>query len=100
MHVKTFMYHESCIMHHFICVSLCLFVAKLNIHNDNKINFAGLKDKYALTSQYLSIMGRGLKEISEDNFTLIPLGRSMRHVGPDLLKGNRFRITIRSLEKE
>lgn len=74
-------------------------VRKYGIH-DKKINFAGLKDKYALTSQYLSIMGSGLKEIKEENFTLISLGRSMRHVGPDLLKGNRFRITIRSLEKE
>ena len=67
---------------------------------DKKINFAGLKDKYALTSQYLSIMGREPKEIKEENFTLIPLGRGMRPIGPDLLNGNRFRITLRSLEKE
>ena len=74
-------------------------VRKYGIH-DKKINFAGLKDKYALTSQYLSIMGSGLKEIKEANFTLISLGRSMRPIGTDLLKGNRFRITLRSLEKE
>jgi len=74
-------------------------VRRFRIH-DKKINFAGMKDKHALTSQYLSIMGKELKEVSEDNFTLIPLGRSMRPVGPDLLKGNRFIITIRSLEKE
>src|SRR3990172_2592466 len=74
-------------------------VRKYGIH-DKKINFAGLKDKYALTSQYLSIMGSGLKEIKEENFTLISLGRSMRPIGTDLLKGNRFRITLRSLEKE
>src|ERR1700740_2740490 len=66
---------------------------------DREINFAGMKDKYALTSQYLSIRGRGLKEIKEKNFTLIPLGRTVRPVGPDLLKKNRFRITLRGLEK-
>src|SRR3989337_203468 len=74
-------------------------VRRFRIH-DKKINVAGMKDKHALTSQYLSIMGKELKEVSDDNFTLIPLGRSMRPVGPDLLKGNRFIITIRSLEKE
>jgi tRNA pseudouridine13 synthase len=68
--------------------------------NDKRINFAGMKDKYAVTSQYLSILGKGLKEIKEKNFRLIPLGRSVRHIGPDLLKGNSFIITLRSLEKE
>lgn len=64
-----------------------------------KINFAGMKDKYALTSQYLSISGKRLGEVKEKNFTLTPLGRTDRPVGPDLLEKNGFKITLRSLEK-
>lgn len=71
---------------------------RFRIH-DKKINFAGMKDKYAITSQYLSIMGKELKEIKEKNFTLALIGRSVRHIGPDLLRGNRFRITVRDLGK-
>jgi tRNA pseudouridine13 synthase len=66
---------------------------------DREINFAGMKDKYAFTTQYLSIKGRRIKEIREKNFTLIPLGRSVRPVGPDLLERNKFIITLRDLDK-
>ncbi len=66
---------------------------------DREISFAGMKDKYALTSQYLSIKSSKTRGIKENNFTLTPLGRAARAVGPDLLAKNRFRITLRSLEK-
>jgi tRNA pseudouridine13 synthase len=66
---------------------------------DREINFAGIKDKYALTSQYLSIKGKRLKEIRERNFSLTPLGRAVRPVCPDLLMKNRFTITLRSLDR-
>src|SRR5579885_1781062 len=66
---------------------------------DREINFAGIKDKYALTSQYLSIRGKRLKEIRERNFSLTPLGRAVRPVGPDLIMKNRFTITLRSLDR-
>jgi tRNA pseudouridine13 synthase len=65
---------------------------------DREINFAGMKDKYAFTSQYLSIRGKRLKEIKEKNFKLTPLGRTVRPVGPDLLRKNKFTITLRSLD--
>ena len=66
---------------------------------DREINFAGMKDKYAFTSQYLSIRGKRLKEIREKNFVLTPLGRAVRPVGPDLLRKNKFTITLRSLDE-
>ncbi|MER3448091.1 MAG: tRNA pseudouridine(13) synthase TruD [Candidatus Dadabacteria bacterium] len=65
---------------------------------DREINFAGMKDKYALTSQYLSIRGKRLKEIREKNFALTSIGRAVRPIGPDLLKKNKFTITLRSLD--
>jgi tRNA pseudouridine13 synthase len=66
---------------------------------EGEINFAGIKDKHAYTSQYLSIKGKRLKGIKEKNFTLTPLGRTVRPVGPDLLRKNKFTITLRSLDK-
>lgn len=66
---------------------------------DSEISFAGMKDKYALTSQYLSIRRAKIREIRERNFILTPLGRAARPVGPDLLEKNRFQITLRGLEK-
>jgi tRNA pseudouridine13 synthase len=58
-----------------------------------------MKDKYALTSQYLSIRRAKIREIRERNFILTPFGRANRPVGPDLLEKNRFQITLRGLEK-
>ena len=66
---------------------------------DREMSFAGMKDKYALTSQYLSIRGGKTKTIKEKNFILTPLGRAARPMGPDLLKRNRFKITLRDLDK-
>jgi tRNA pseudouridine13 synthase len=66
---------------------------------DSEISFAGMKDKYALTSQYLSIRRAKIREIRERNFILTPFGRANRPVGPDLLEKNRFQITLRGLEK-
>ncbi|HWP91467.1 MAG TPA: tRNA pseudouridine(13) synthase TruD [Thermodesulfobacteriota bacterium] len=67
---------------------------------DRDISFAGLKDKYAHTTQYLSMRVREARAIKERNFGLSPLGRSTRPVGPDLLSKNKFRLTLRDLEKD
>jgi tRNA pseudouridine13 synthase len=66
---------------------------------DREINFAGMKDKYAFTSQFLSIRGKRPIEIKEKNFALTPLGRTVRPIGPDLLRKNKFTITLRSLDR-
>jgi tRNA pseudouridine13 synthase len=67
---------------------------------DRDISFAGMKDKYAHTTQYLSMRVREARAIKERNFRLIALGRSTRPVGPDLLIKNKFRVTLRDLEKD
>ncbi|MGQ0792822.1 MAG: tRNA pseudouridine(13) synthase TruD [Deltaproteobacteria bacterium] len=64
---------------------------------DGDISFAGIKDKYALTSQYLSVRGGKLQEIRERNFTLTPLGRADDPITSSRLLGNRFKITLRHL---
>lgn len=64
------------------------------------ISRAGLKDRYALTTQYLSYRGDLARGIEEKNLKLEILGKSDQPVTPAVLKGNKFTVTLRSLEKE
>jgi tRNA pseudouridine13 synthase len=59
---------------------------------------AGLKDRYSLSTQYLSFRGDIKHTIREKNFTLTPIGKTQRAISPLCLIGNRFSITLRSLE--
>lgn len=58
---------------------------------------AGLKDRYARSTQYLSFKGNFQHSIEEKNFTLTPVGRSRQPVTPAMLRGNAFTITLRGL---
>lgn len=60
---------------------------------------AGLKDRYSSSTQYLSFKGEFKEKIVEKNFKLFPVGKIPRPVLPDVLLGNRFSITLRSLEE-
>ncbi|WP_456420088.1 tRNA pseudouridine(13) synthase TruD [Thermovibrio sp.] len=83
-----------------------------------KIGFAGLKDRYAITTQYLTIpedypvekacyrivKNRWVKTESLDfdreaGFCIEPVGRVNRPLTLGDLKGNRFTIVIRNFEK-
>ena len=59
---------------------------------------AGLKDRYSLSTQYLSFKGHFKTSLHEKNFTLTPTCKANRPILPDLLIGNSFTITIRSLD--
>jgi tRNA pseudouridine13 synthase len=62
---------------------------------------AGLKDRYSLSTQYLSFKGNLKHTIKEKNFTVKPIGKSNTPVNPKMLLGNYFCITLRNLtEKE
>ena len=75
------------------------FVArKMNVPK-NLFARAGLKDRYSHSTQHLSFKGNFKHEIREDNFTLIPIGRSKTAVKPKMLRGNSFGITLRNLAK-
>src|SRR3990167_2130776 len=86
---------------------------KLNILYSN-LSYGSRKDKYALTSQYITIALQGDKQISpkyplssfkkrysekigEENYSLTFVGLTDRPMGPDLIEGNKFCITIRNL---
>ena len=66
-----------------------------------KVSFAraGLKDRYSLSTQYLSFKGDLKYELKEKNFTLQPIGKSDQPVSPKMLIGNSFNITLRNLSR-
>ncbi|HXX57395.1 MAG TPA: tRNA pseudouridine(13) synthase TruD [Thermodesulfovibrionales bacterium] len=61
--------------------------------------YGGKKDRHALTRQYVTI--KGAKQVSlshaASDYSLTFLGSIGRPMGPDLIKGNRFEIVLRSL---
>ena len=77
------------------------FVARKMRLPKRSFSRAGLKDRYSLSTQYLSFRGNFKRIIREKNFTLKPVGKSNFPVTPKVLRGNGFKITLRNLiEKE
>ena len=66
-------------------------------HGLRKLSRAGLKDRYAQSVQYLSIPGRGPKQVVEKNYTLRLAGMADEPVSRDVLLGNSFKVTLRAL---
>ncbi|MFA5089914.1 MAG: tRNA pseudouridine(13) synthase TruD [Candidatus Omnitrophota bacterium] len=62
--------------------------------------YGGRKDRHGLSSQYITIRsGEGLPlSLKEEDYSLEPIGFMERPMGPDLIKENRFHITIRGLQ--
>ena len=65
-----------------------------------RISRAGLKDRYSQSVQYLSLPGRGPRQIVEKNYTLRLAGMADEPVSRDVLLGNSFRVTLRALTDE
>jgi tRNA pseudouridine13 synthase len=70
-------------------------------------SYGGRKDRHALTRQYITVrrqrmQGRELEriEVREADYSLEFLGYSERPMGPDLIGGNRFAITMRDMTGE
>jgi tRNA pseudouridine13 synthase len=71
-------------------------VKKLNTPYGN-FSYGGRKDKYALTSQHITIKGQGGFTLKEESYSLEFVGFMQRPMGPDLIKGNKFKIAARRL---
>lgn len=69
------------------------------ITGTNKIGFAGIKDKNAVTTQYISIFKKKISAIIP-NVTFTYLGSGKVPIYRGMLKGNKFTITIRDLTKK
>jgi tRNA pseudouridine13 synthase len=69
-------------------------------HGLRRLSRAGLKDRYSLSVQYLSLPGRGPKQVVEKNYTLRLAGMADEPVSRDVLLGNSFQVTLRALTDE
>ena len=67
--------------------------------NPNHINFAGTKDKIAVTTQYISIFNGPDKNIKTDNCEFTFLGKGNERLNLGMLFGNKFTITVREIIK-
>lgn len=61
------------------------------------IQYGGLKDRHAVTIQYLTILEGPNRPIQLENLELEPLGRVSAPYGPRGFRGNRFQVVIRDL---
>ena len=59
----------------------------------SSIGFAGLKDKFAATSQYITIKGT-FDGFSEKKLSLVQIGRTNKHISIGNLISNKFTITL------
>jgi tRNA pseudouridine13 synthase len=63
-----------------------------------RFSYGGKKDKHGLTSQFISIRNAGDFSHKGKDFSLESRGFMNRPMGPDLIQGNAFTVTIRDLE--
>jgi tRNA pseudouridine13 synthase len=63
----------------------------------DSVAVAGLKDRHAVTVQYLTIFGGPDRPLRLPNLELEPLGRLAHAYGAEHSLGNRFRVVIRDL---
>ncbi|RME54406.1 tRNA pseudouridine(13) synthase TruD [Candidatus Woesearchaeota archaeon] len=74
---------------------------RLNIKS-NKIGFAGIKDKNAVTEQVISIENADKAKVESlkiKNLSLTYIGNGKEKINSSMLIGNKFKIVIRNLEK-
>jgi tRNA pseudouridine13 synthase len=62
-----------------------------------RVSYGGLKDRHAVTVQYLTIADGTPKAINVPNFDLEPLGRLAHPYGPQHFRGNRFDLVLRDM---
>lgn len=64
------------------------------------VAFAGLKDRYGLTGQTISVRRGPRKNLAGRGFKLNYLGRSPRPAARGTIEANRFRIVLRDLDAD
>jgi tRNA pseudouridine13 synthase len=64
-----------------------------------RVSFAGLKDRHASTSQYLTILDGPAQSLDGKGFVLEPVGRLAHPYTPRDLRGNRFELVLRGLSE-
>ncbi len=62
-----------------------------------QISYGGLKDKHAVTRQWVTIHRGPKRDLTQDKLSLEYQGQTTQSFGPQDIAGNRFRIVIRDL---
>lgn len=62
-----------------------------------RVSYGGLKDRHAVTVQYLSIFDGPDRPLQQTNLDLVPIGRLPEPYGPAQFRGNRFVVVLRDL---
>ena len=78
-------------------------IAKALRINDKRFNVAGIKDKIAVTKQYVSVFKVNPERLSKLKFKNIKikvLGKGSERLRLGQLDGNRFKIIVRNLDKQ
>ncbi len=65
-----------------------------------QISYGGMKDRHAVTIQYLTILDGPDRGLREGSIELEPLGRLAHPYGPNAFRGNRFTVVLRDLSRE
>jgi tRNA pseudouridine13 synthase len=63
------------------------------------VSYGGLKDRHAVTQQYVTIQKGPRRDLEQSSFSLVYQGQTARAFGPPDIAGNRFHIVIRDLPK-
>ncbi len=62
--------------------------------------YGGKKDRCGLTTQWVTIKGGQAKDLELKNLTFAFKGFTDRQMGPDLIKGNHFRLIVRDIDPD
>jgi tRNA pseudouridine13 synthase len=65
-----------------------------------QVSYGGLKDRHAVTIQYLTILNGPDVSLHQASLDLEPLGKLERPYGPQDFTGNRFEIVLRDMTPE
>ncbi|MCR4398801.1 MAG: tRNA pseudouridine(13) synthase TruD, partial [Firmicutes bacterium] len=63
-----------------------------------RFSYGGKKDRRARTYQHVTVQSKRDLSTEGERYRFTLLGRVSRRMGPDLIAGNRFAVTLRALE--
>ncbi len=66
----------------------------------SEISYGGKKDRYGLTSQYITIRKPPVMELIDKSYSIKLIGFTDTRMGPHLIRGNNFEITVRDLNED
>lgn len=78
-------------------IDLLIRLARLHGLPYRLFNYGGLKDRHAHTFQYVTVKHGADLTTEDKNFSFRSIGYMDRPMGPDLLEGNEFAVTLRAL---